>query len=241
MNHEIRNKFNDIHFEPIPHRYTKAGREFTSVTTCLHEYTQEFDAERFSKKKAEEKGVPQSEILTLWDINREYACVLGTELHFYIETYLLYGRKIETMTGIDERVLAFHEFWDKLSEKIEIIDCEILVYDEISGVAGTIDCLAKNKKTGKYIIIDWKSNKEIKYDNQWQNLKKPFEHLEDCNFNHYSLQLSTYQEIITRAFPEMEFENSRIVHFAKGGTYKILRTNNLSAEAIIMLERKQNE
>lgn len=241
MSIEIINKFSDIVFDPEPHTYTRKGELYQSVTTMIHSYTQEFDGKTIAERKSNKTGIPAEEYLTTWTINKEYSCVLGTELHFYIETFLKYDRKIETITGIEERVQAFHEFWSKYKEILEFVGSEVVLYDEKARLAGTIDCLVKNKKTGAFVVLDWKSNKEIKYNNEWQNMKFPLEHLEDCNFNHYSIQLATYTEILKRNFPEMVFEESRIVYFPKGGTYKIIRTKDLEAEAKILIEKREKE
>ena len=64
---------------------------------------------------------------------------------------------------------------------------------EVTKELGLID-----KKTGQYNIMDWKTSKRIS--------SKAFRHkkgnhtvtsnIDDCNFNHYSLQLSLYRYIL---------------------------------------------
>jgi len=238
MEQNIKSKFEDMVFDPEPHTYTKNGKNFKSVTTVIDEYTQEFDSDSISRKVAERDGLPQDEVLAKWAVARDYSCVLGTEMHLYIETFLMHNRKIETITGIEDRIIEFHKFWGKYSEILEIVDSEVMVYDEESQVAGTIDCIARNKKSGEYIILDWKTNKEIKESNRWQNMNSPFGHLEDCNFNHYSLQISVYCEILKKAFPDMKTEIGRLVYFPREKDYKILKIKDLSAEAKILLKRE---
>jgi hypothetical protein len=58
-------------------------------------------------------------------------------------------------------------------------------------------CLGVESKThtylaGKGMIKTHNTNKEIKTFNNYQNLKYPVSHLQDCNLNHYNLQLSIY-------------------------------------------------
>ena len=56
-------------------------------------------------------------------------------------------------------------------------------------------------------IIDYKTNKEIKttgftnWEKITQKMTGPCAHLDDCNFNHYSLQLSIYMYIILKHNP----------------------------------------
>lgn len=59
-------------------------------------------------------------------------------------------------------------------------------------LAGTIDKLFLYD--GKLIIGDWKTNKEIKTDNDWcfNKLLSPFDNIKENELNKYSLQLSIY-------------------------------------------------
>jgi len=237
---DFKKHFEDIVFEPIAHTYTRKGNNYISVTTLIHEFTAEFDRDGVSKKISDRDGISQEELLTLWDIKRDFACVLGTEFHLYVETYLRDRRKIETITGIEGRLDEFHRFWDKYSGILEIVENELILFDDKSQVAGAIDCLARNKKNGKYIILDWKTNKEIKDSNQWQTMNHPFEHLDDCNFNHYSLQLAVYKEILQRNNEEIEFEVGRLVYFPNNNGYRIIQTKDLSVEAKMVLDGNEN-
>ena len=45
---------------------------------------------------------------------------------------------------------------------------------------------------GDFLIDDIKTNKEIKVENKWQKMKDPIKHMDDCNYNHYVIQMSTY-------------------------------------------------
>ena len=64
------------------------------------------------------------------------------------------------------------------------------------GCAGQLDLLAKYHGTHSYVIFDWKRSKEIKTSNMFQNLLPPLDHLQDTNFNTYSLQLNLYKYIL---------------------------------------------
>ena len=45
---------------------------------------------------------------------------------------------------------------------------------------------------GKGLIKTHNTNKEIKYENKYSNMLYCLSHLQDCNFNHYNIQLSLY-------------------------------------------------
>jgi ATP-dependent exoDNAse (exonuclease V) beta subunit len=234
----IKDNFQDIEFEPEEHIYTRNQKEYISVTTLIDGYIPEFDSETISRKVARKKGVSQSKILAQWEHIKDVACALGTEFHLYVETYLNNGEIIQTETGIEDRTTKFHKFWEEFSKTYEVIANELIVFDDESEVAGTIDCLVRNKKTGAYRIVDWKTNKEIKTSNSWQNMHRPFSHLDDCNFNHYSLQLSVYREILKRSVMDVKLEENTIVYFPEYKDYEIIITKDLSKQAQQILKRE---
>jgi ATP-dependent exoDNAse (exonuclease V) beta subunit len=74
---------------------------------------------------------------------------------------------------------------------------EFILYSKELGIAGTIDLLVKNID-GSYDIYDWKTSKKIEM-NPYRGkcgILGPALTVGDCNFNHYSLQLSLYRYIL---------------------------------------------
>jgi len=74
---------------------------------------------------------------------------------------------------------------------------ELCLYDDEYRIAGTTDkllCISK-RKDGMVDISDYKTNlkKGIEFFSQYKKrLYAPLDHLEDCNFVKYSLQLTGY-------------------------------------------------
>ena len=237
----IKDKFKHINFNAEKHYYHSTAGSYISVTTLIHKYTQYFDAEAISKKVADKQGVSQDEIKALWDIKRDYACVKGTELHLYIETFLLYGRKIQTYTCIDHEIAEFHKFWDKNKDTYEVVHTELIVGTESLMVAGMLDCLVRHKASGKYFIWDWKSNAEIKTENKWQKLKAPLVHLDDCNINHYKLQTSIYKTILEMEIPEIEVRGSCLIYFKPKSPYQVIPCNYMYDEMHGMFGNRKAE
>ena len=66
---------------------------------------------------------------------------------------------------------------------------ELIVDHDI--FCGQIDKLYVNHKR-QFWIDDYKTNKKIKTSNTFQRMKRPIEHIEDCNYNHYRLQIGLY-------------------------------------------------
>lgn len=100
--------------------------------------------------------------------------------------------------GMYEDFLQRKEYCKSLYNKMKNvyvpIKNEFIVYDVDNALCGTIDFLAYNKITKKYAVLDWKTSKELNIFNQYNNdkMKAPFDVFDDCNVNHYSLQLSLY-------------------------------------------------
>ena len=67
----------------------------------------------------------------------------------------------------------------------------LLACSEEERLAGSIDFVAQ-AADGTFLIIDWKRSKNLqsKFSNDFQRMKSPLSHLDDCAGNHYSLQLN---------------------------------------------------
>jgi hypothetical protein len=91
---------------------------------------------------------------------------------------------------------------------VEGVYPEHMVYLKSAGICGQSDLV--EVVNGKVNITDYKTNKEIKMESfkNWegvsQKMSGPTSHLDDCNFNHYALQLSTYMYIILKHNPRLE-------------------------------------
>ncbi len=79
---------------------------------------------------------------------------------------------------------------------------EWFVFDEALRLVGAIDMLYWDTRLQQYCIYDWKRSRALRdhhYDGAtgtaWQN-----GHMEDCNVQHYRLQLCTYKLILERNY-----------------------------------------
>jgi hypothetical protein len=103
---------------------------------------------------------------------------------------------------------------------------EHFVYLKSAGICGQSDLVEVAK--GEVNITDYKTNKEIKKESyvNWegvsQKMLSPVSHLDDCNFWHYALQLSTYMYIILKHNPKLRPGKITIHHvlFYTDGTDK---------------------
>lgn len=192
----------NLSFQEEEHRYFAEGKELTSVTTFLSRFFPEFKKEEVAEKVSKSVnskyfGRDVQEIIDSWDREGAEARELGTQLHAQIENYLL-GRGLPD--NLSKEFSQFLEFWKEfihLNPSFSVYRLEWRVY--MDKVAGSIDCVLSNKK-GNLVILDWKRSKEIKKSNRFARCFYPLQHLEDCNYNHYSLQLNLYRTILEREY-----------------------------------------
>lgn len=186
----------------------------------------------------------QQAILDTWDEENRRSCERGTKIHAELEnSFYKKGKDID---------LSKYQIGGKFECRKDhtALDLENGVYPEylISRVsadgklciAGQIDLLIK--KGNKIIIGDWKSNKEIKmksfYDKNTRStvkMKFPLNNLDDTNYWHYTLQLSTYAWMIQKLNPEFEIEDLVLVHFDHNDNMTVYHLEYLKDEVERML------
>ena len=202
-----------IVFNAADHSYKSIEAEdidWISVTSLLSNFKKPFDAEKIAAsvtKKSRSKwfGIPPEKILELWKAEADRATTLGTFYHNQREADLcslssieLEGIPIPIYKPIEEGALKKAPE-QKLTDGIYP---EHMVYLKSAGICGQSDLV--EVVNSKVNIIDYKTNKEIKKESfkNWEGIsdkmQHPVSHLDDCNFNHYALQLSIYMYIILK-------------------------------------------
>lgn len=197
------------------------GTGTISVTTLIHQLFPKFDgltiATRIvqgirSKNSGTKLGgytetelkylnMTVEEILEAWEVNRVQASSLGTGFHKNVEDFLNSGG-IQIPPTITTEFNYFLKFWKDLTTRyptISLYRTEWIVYDEVIGLAGSIDCVLKDAN-GNLLILDWKRSKEIKLSNNFKKGLSVFSNFDDCNWSHYQLQLNLYREILERHY-----------------------------------------
>ncbi len=194
-----------IRFEDEGHKYFIDGvhGEYISTTTLVHSLFNKFDADLIIKKMRKSRNWDQSkyngmtdiEIKDTWEENRNNAAQLGTDMHQNLENFYN-GLEHESTSREFELFSNFKRDFPEL----EAYRTEWVVFDEESKICGSIDLILKDNH-GNYIICDFKRSKEIKFHNPWQKGCTFFSSfLDDCNFNHYSLQLGIYKAILEKNY-----------------------------------------
>ena len=213
-------------------------KKFDKVLLELHNITED----EFNKE--------QQTILDMWDEENRNSCERGTRIHADLENSFYKKKK-----DID---LSKYQIGGKFEciKDHNNLDLENGIYPEylISRVsedgklriAGQIDLLVK--KGNKIIIGDWKTNKKIDlksfFDSKSKTsskMKYPLNNLDDCNYNHYCLQLSTYAWMIQKLNPEFEIEDLVLVHFDHTDNMTVYHLPYLKDEVIKMLSFYKKE
>jgi len=184
-----------IRFFPEDHRYEVDGRQFISVTTVIKKCFPQFDADQAIKKMGARHplyGKPAEEIKALWEANGKASRDAGTLMHKQIEDFLNTGD-----LGDTPEFQRFHKIFTK-SGKGDPYRTEWMIFDEETGIAGTIDYVYK--VGNQFAMTDWKRSKGIKRENRWQQAFQPVAHLPACNFSEYSLQQNIYRLILLKHY-----------------------------------------
>lgn len=208
-----------IKFYEEGHKYVSVDSEDTTqwigVTTLIKHFHEGFDAKEKAFQTSMRKptkaypnkwyGVPPSEIDAAWEAEKNRASELG---HFY------HGKREKELLDFEEIDLSVHP--SKMEEGVKIapeqvladgIYPEHLVYLHSSGICGQADYV--QVRNNIVYIRDYKTSKEIRRKGftNYQGTKMmfpPIDHLEDCEFIHYAIQLSIYMYIILRHNPNYE-------------------------------------
>jgi len=203
---------NDISLDRDNHIYKlneDINTNFKSVTTFIGEFFEEFDAKKIAGKLVKTNmkymHLTTEELMNQWKKAAEY----GTIVHEEIENFILRGQQVKEPKSIQG--IEWLEKY-KIKSNFEVYT-EVVVYAKELQIAGTIDLLLLDKKTGRYNIMDWKTSKRISskaYKNKKGN-HLVTSNIDDCNFNHYALQLSLYRYIL-ETYYDLNISEHMIIH-----------------------------
>ncbi len=192
-----------VEFHPGPHEYIFDGSKLTSVTKLIKRWFPEFDAETVARKKAEREGRSHESLLLEWARKRDDAATFGSKAHLMAEM-ILTEKSMEAADGLAQSprekayLAAIKDALSRIANGYDVIETEMIVFSPERKVAGTVDLLLRHRETKEFVVADWKTNKEIKYKAFGQEMGMgPCAKLAHCNFNHYSLQISAYGELLT--------------------------------------------
>lgn len=214
LKNKLSDSFSDLDFNEASHTYSVKGRILPSVSSLLKKYSEPFDADKISFFVAKKRGISQQEVLDEWEEKRKLAIAQGNSAHKFGENY---KPGISIANSAQQRAIV--RFWDRIPDNIEPVGFELKMYSKKYNFAGTADLVLVNNDTGKLIICDYKTNKDLFKNYKGQKLLEPFGFLLDNPFNKYQIQLSFYQLLLEEA--GFKVEARRVIWLKPNGTFKI--------------------
>lgn len=164
----------------------------------------------------------QQNILDEWEANKIESCERGTKIHSQLE-HSFYNMK-------DDKPLQKFGLGGKFicKEGYTKLDLENGVYpeyliswstpDNILNLAGQIDLMVKYGN--EITIVDHKTNKKIDLKGGFNTVTRgttkmqyPLNTIEDCNYGHYEMQLSTYAFMLQQRHPEYVIKDLILNHY----------------------------
>jgi len=213
-------------FDPERHSYVdETDQEYLSVTKLIGKYKQPFDADTAAAKASKNRKskwykMTPEQIKQVWKQESDRSTSLGNWYHEQREKDLL---ECETISYENYTLPIFTCQYNTDGYKVagdqrltEGVYPEHFLYLQSAGIAGQSDKITV--VNGRVDILDYKTNKEIKtegfknYEGISQKMRFPLSHLDDCNLNHYALQLSVYMYIVIKHNPLLTPGNIILQH-----------------------------
>lgn len=179
----------------------------------------------------------QEEILSEWDKANKDSCERGTKIHAELENQ--YYKKPKNISlqkfGLGGKFECKKDYTNLDIENGVYPEYLIYMEDDILKVAGQIDLLIKNGND--IYIVDYKTNKKIDQKSGFDTTTKknatmlyPLNNLMDCNYMHYTMQLSTYAYMLQKLNPEFVIKQLIMVHYDHDGKETIYNLDYLKEE-----------
>jgi len=234
-----------IIFDPNKHTYTgESGLVYTSVTTLISYCFPSFNTDEVAATCAQKRGVSKQSLIDEWKTIGDRAAENGSKVHAYLESKLL---KLNTNPPIDK---YYKPSADKIinhihSKNFKVIAVEKILFSPSLKLAGTVDLILYDSIINRYIVLDWKTSKQIDLTNKYHERGlNELKHLDNCSLVHYSLQLLLYglllvnEGYLDKTIP-IEY---KIVNIHPQGSFKKTRSYeilDLKNEAMILREKLQ--
>lgn len=250
------------------HRYTQEfDKNFWSAYKALEKLIPKeswamekkslLNTKKFNKEILDTYNIPELEfnktqqsILDLWDEENKKSCERGTKIHEEIE-HSFYNHPKDISLQKFELGGKFECKKDYSELDLEYgVYPEYLIYresdDGILRIAGQVDLIVK--QGNEITIIDHKTNKKIDqksgFDTSTKSnarMKYPLNNLMDCNFYHYTLQLSTYAWMLQKIHPEFIIKDLIINHYDHQGNNTLYHCEYLKHDVEKMLYHYKSE
>jgi hypothetical protein len=250
----INQAFGKYEFIEDGHYYLCNGKRVgISTTGLIGQYENEFDSQTISKQVANKRGISQQQVLEEWRIENLHSTIKGSMIHEFAQS-LWEGKEYQfdfskipqeinlerLKKDIEKCVPQAINFYNDYKDRYELIGCEVYLGDEDYDECGATDQIMLNKLTGGITIIDYKTNKEIQRVSKYKKkMLLPLQKYDDCNFIHYSLQLSDYKFKFEKN-TGLKVDETFIVYFnVNVNNYEIIEPLEMEKEVKKILEYRR--
>lgn len=178
-----------VKLDPNTHIYTDdLGNAYTSISKIINSITPPFPRDKIASAIAKRDGKKKEDVLKSWNDKLDSSLVQGNKIHDALDAYNKTGNVVDPY--LNDMILGVNSLFSNYKETYS----EARLFLKDKRIAGTADkpCYRGNNVMDYF---DYKTNesKGIQYENKYgKYLLDPVTHLEDCNYNKYSLQLSSY-------------------------------------------------
>ena len=215
--------------------------------------TKRFDKESLKLYDISENAfnAAQQDILDEWERTNRESQIRGTKIHAALENAVLGKPNGITFRkfGIGGKFICkgrdYHELDLPAGAYPEYL-LGVEIQKDLFGLSGQIDLLLK--QDNDITIVDYKSNKEIKMKSYFdsktktsQKMKYPLNTLDDVNYWHYTMQLSTYAWMLQRLHPEFNIKELILYHYDHNGNQTLYRLDYLKDEVDKMIKFYQTK
>lgn len=191
-----------VYLEPIEHVYIhrKTGIKYNSVTKTISSIEPHFDAPAVAQaivsqtdnvKQERYIGMSKDQILEYWQMLNDEANTYGSYVHDVIEKYLKANKWWFPEDELAKKVIAGYNSLG-IDEGIRLHP-ERIMFSEEYELAGMSDLIIDIDEIW-FDCLDYKTNRVFNFYNPYgfETLLPPFQHLQNCQWSIYTIQLSVY-------------------------------------------------
>jgi hypothetical protein len=184
-----------------------------------------------------------TEIQDLWTLANR----LGTDLHGKIERYMN-GVPVPIADGdVNVQELAqVIEWWEQKKREGYVAHwTEKIIFDETADLAGSVDFIMRDTRSGDLVIVDWKrclttSSSGFSTAFNGKRLGPPLQNIEATKLNKWSLQVNVYARILEKHYGVTVQAMAMIVaHPENRGVEEYWHDRNEAAD--VLLEQRRSE
>ena len=168
------------------------------------------------KNKLSDAYIKAEHFKKQWKDKSDKASEKGTDYHNKKEAES-YSNGYDTINSMRVPTALTYSF--DLSKLQDGFHAELLLYNDYYKVSGKADKVIIKTIDGKRLVYidDYKTNEKITKKNEFQTFKRPLEHLDDCKWNLYKLQLTMYGVLLELA--GYEVVHTQLTHVTPFGEF----------------------